>query len=100
MGADRGGHGGTHGQAEGVRGMTLPWWFPGARRRRERELAEEMRAHLRMAEADHMARGESPARAAAGARREIGNLGQIPEGTRAAGGGPWVARAGPGHPLR
>jgi predicted permease len=72
--------------------MTLPWWFPGARRRRERELAEEMRAHLTMAEADHMARGESPARAAAGARREIGNLGQIQEVTREAWGGLWLER--------
>ena len=52
------------------------------RRRRETELAEEIQAHLRMAAQDRIERGETPPRAAAGARRELGNVGLIQETTR------------------
>ena len=67
--------------------MRLPPWFPGVRARRERELAEELRTHLYLAEADRVARGESPTAAAAAACRELGNTGQIGELTREAWGG-------------
>jgi predicted permease len=52
------------------------------RRRRETELAEEIKAHLRMAAQDRIERGESPPHAAAGARQEFGNVGLIQETTR------------------
>ena len=51
-------------------------------RRRERELDEELRTHLAMAERDRIARGESPDAARAAARREFGNVGLIKEITR------------------
>ena len=53
--------------------MSLGDWLPWVRGRRNDELAEEMRAHLEMAQADRVARGESPGAAAANARREFGN---------------------------
>jgi macrolide transport system ATP-binding/permease protein len=49
---------------------------------RDEELDEELTAHLRMAEADRIARGEPPALAAANARREFGNIGLVKEITR------------------
>jgi putative ABC transport system permease protein len=52
------------------------------RRRRETELAEEIQAHLRMAAQDRLERGETAPHAAAGARRELGNVGLIQETTR------------------
>src|SRR5690242_5476292 len=52
------------------------------RRRRENELDEELRAHLNMATAERIARGESPEEAAAAARREFGNDGLTREVTR------------------
>src|SRR5277367_6580737 len=52
------------------------------RRRRESELAEEIQAHLRMAAQDRIGRGETPPDAAAGARRDLGNVGLIQETTR------------------
>jgi predicted permease len=52
------------------------------RKRRENELAEEIQAHLRMASQDRIERGETPPHAAAGARRELGNVGLIQETTR------------------
>ena len=67
--------------------MSLFELFPGARRRREAELDEELEGHLRMAEADRRARGERPEEAAAAARRELGNLALVKEHTRAAWGG-------------
>ena len=42
--------------------MNLFEWLPWIRARRTRELADEMRVHLEMAEADRIARGESPKR--------------------------------------
>ncbi len=60
--------------------MKLPFL---SRRRRDRELDEEIAAHLAMATADRVARGESPEEAAAAARRELGNEGLVKEATRA-----------------
>ncbi len=53
------------------------------RRRRERELDEEIAAHLAMAAAEREARGEPPAEAAAAARRELGNEALVKEAARA-----------------
>lgn len=47
-----------------------PFWN---RRERDEELAEEINAHLRMAAADRVDRGETPAEAAHNVRREFGN---------------------------
>jgi putative ABC transport system permease protein len=55
--------------------------------RRERELDEELRAHLAMAVRDRIERGEAPAAAAAAARREFGNVTLIKDATRDAWGG-------------
>lgn len=54
----------------------LPW------RNRDAELAEELRAHLAMDEADRVARGEAPRDAAAHARRDFGNVGLVHDLTR------------------
>jgi putative ABC transport system permease protein len=59
--------------------MSLFDWLPWERARRTSELSDEMRAHLEMATADRMARGESPTDAAANARREFGNAGLVQE---------------------
>jgi predicted permease len=59
-------------------GELLPW----RRARRERELDEEIRSHLAMAEADRLASGESPQAAAERARREFGNVALVKETTR------------------
>src|SRR5206468_10765532 len=53
------------------------------RRRRERELDEEIQAHLAMAIADRVARGETARDAESAARRELGNEALIKETTRA-----------------
>src|ERR1700730_2160454 len=83
---------GPPGASGGEGAVQLPWLFPWKRKRREEELDEELRAHLRMAEADRIARGESPEQAAASARREFGNLGLVKEITRAMWGGLWLER--------
>jgi len=57
--------------------MRILEWLPWVRARRTRELADEFRAHLEMAEADRIARGETPAEAASNARREFGNVGLV-----------------------
>ena len=72
--------------------MKLPFWIPWRPARRDDELDEELHAHLRMAEADRIARGESPEEAAASARREFGNLGLVKEITREMWGGLWLER--------
>src|ERR1700738_3328704 len=55
---------------------------PWRRRRRDRELDEEIESHLRMAIAERMARGQSAGEAADAARRELGNVGLVKEVTR------------------
>lgn len=52
------------------------------RRRREADLRDEMEAHLRMAAADRIARGESPDEARHSARAEFGNVALVGEVTR------------------
>lgn len=59
--------------------MRLPAWWPSRRARQTDELADELRAHLEMAEADRVARVETQRDAAAGARREFGNVGLVQE---------------------
>jgi predicted permease len=60
------------------------------RDKEDAELDEELRAHLAMAAADGVARGESPSDALAGARRELGNVGHIKEVTRESWGRTWL----------
>jgi hypothetical protein len=76
--------------------MSILQWLPRSRERRTRELADELRAPLEMAEADRVARGESPNDAAAGARREFGNVGLVQEISRDEWGrlGVWAERLG------
>jgi len=62
--------------------VKLSTLLPSGRRRREEELDEELAAHLNMAEAERVAHGETPADAAANARREFGNVGLIKQITR------------------
>ena len=52
------------------------------RRRRDRELSEELEAHLRMAEQDRADRGQSPGDAHFAALAEFGNKGLVQEVTR------------------
>lgn len=59
--------------------MKFPWR---SRSQRDTDLDDEIRAHLRMAEADRVARGETITDAAHGARREFGNLSHVKEVTR------------------
>jgi putative ABC transport system permease protein len=74
--------------------MSILEWLPWVRARRTRELADEFRAHLEMAEADRIARGETPAEAASNARREFGNVGLVQEISRDewSRGGLWLER--------
>ena len=71
-------------------------WLPWIRARRSRELADEIQAHLEMAAADRVARGELPDEAAARARRELGNPGLVQEVARDQWGatGLWLERLG------
>jgi predicted permease len=60
--------------------------------RKDRELQEELRAHLEMATRDRIERGEDPIEAAAAARREFGNVALVQEVTRDAWGWMWLER--------
>ena len=57
---------------------------------RDDDLRDELRSHLDMATADRVSRGETPREAAAHARRELGNVGQIQEAARDVWGGRWI----------
>jgi macrolide transport system ATP-binding/permease protein len=58
-------------------------WFPSfGFQRRKRELQEEIDAHLRMAIADRVARGQSPSEAKMSALREFGSAPMIADVTR------------------
>src|SRR5438045_1612416 len=61
-------------------------------KRRNRELDEEMQAHLAMAIRDRIERGEEPRDAARAARREFGNRALIAETTREVWGWNWLER--------
>jgi predicted permease len=69
--------------------MRLPGFRFG---RRKDELDEELRAHLRMAVADRVERGETPDEARQNAVREMGNLPLIEDVTRETWGGVWLER--------
>lgn len=58
--------------------------------RLRREIDEELRAHLQMAIDDRISRGQSPAAAAAAAKRELGNEPLVRETTRDVWGGRWI----------
>ena len=60
--------------------------------RRKDDLAEELDAHLRMAIADRVARGESPEEARAAAVREMGNPPLVADVTRRQWGWEWLER--------
>lgn len=62
--------------------MSVLDWFTWLRERRTAELADELQVHLEMAQADRIARGESPRDAGANARREFGNVGLVQEVAR------------------
>jgi predicted permease len=62
------------------------------RRRQDKDLEDELQAHLRMAAQDHMDRGEAAADAEASARRELGNAQLIKEVTRSIWGWTWLER--------
>ena len=57
-------------------------WAWLSRGRRDRELDEEIEAHLAMAARDRIERGETPQAAELAARREFGNRTLIQETTR------------------
>ena len=59
-------------------------------RDKDGELREEIQAHLDLATADRIARGETPEAAAAAAKRELGNVPQIQEATLDVWGGRWI----------
>ena len=60
--------------------MNLRWLLQALRRKAD--LSEELESHLRMAVADRVARGESPAEARRAAMREFGNVPLIADVTR------------------
>jgi len=62
--------------------MSILEWLPWIRERRTDALADEIRAHLEMAQADRVDRGESPSEAAANVRREFGNVALVQEVSR------------------
>jgi len=66
-------------ETHGSQSPNRPWF---SRRRRDRELDEEIRAHLAMATRDRIGRGEDPRAAEAAARREFGNRTLVEETTR------------------
>jgi predicted permease len=61
-------------------------------RRREEDLEQEIRAHLRMAERDRIDRGEDPERARFAVRREFGNVDMVKEAVRNIWGWIWLDR--------
>ena len=70
------------------------------RRRRERDLEDEIRTHLRMAEADRRDDAGGPREAARAARKEFGNVALVKEVTRDMWAGGWFDRLGEtGTPL-
>jgi len=62
------------------------------RRRRERDLDEEIQTHLRLAEQDRIRHGESPQDAAQSARIEFGNVTRVKESARDVWGWRWLDR--------
>jgi predicted permease len=70
-------------------------WFPSfGFQRRKRELQEEIDAHLQMAIADRVARGETPESARRAAAREFGNIPLVQDVTRDMWGQAWLEQLG------
>jgi predicted permease len=70
-------------------------WFPSfGSQRRKRELQEEIDAHLRMAIADRVARGETAETARQAAAREFGNIPLVQDVTRDMWGQGWLEQLG------
>src|SRR6478609_7840738 len=70
-------------------------WFPSfGFQRRSRELQEEIDAHLQMAIADRVARGETEETARQAAMREFGNIPLVQDVTRQMWGGGWFEPLG------
>src|ERR1700757_3710640 len=70
-------------------------WFPSfGFQRRKRELQEEIDAHLQMAIADRVARGETAERARQAAAREFGNILLVQDVTRDMWGQGWLEQLG------
>jgi predicted permease len=70
-------------------------WFPSfGSERRKRELQEEIDAHLQMAIADRVARGETPETARRAAAREFGNIPLVQDVTRQIWGRSWLEQLG------
>ncbi len=69
--------------------MRLFFW----RRKKDEELDEEIRSHLRMAARDRVERGESVEEAEQFARRQMGNIALVKETTRDIWGWRWLADA-------
>src|SRR3984885_6046900 len=70
-------------------------WFPSfGFQRRKRELQEEIDAHLRMAIADRVARGETADTARQAAAREFGNIPLVQDVTRDMWGQAWLEQLG------
>src|SRR6266581_3640979 len=70
-------------------------WFPSIGfQRRKRELQEEIDAHLQMAIADRVARGETAETARQAAAREFGNIALVQDVTRQMWGGGWFEQLG------
>lgn len=67
--------------------MRFPLW---RREKRNKELSEEMKAHLTLAEREAMESGQTAKEARAAARREFGNVGVAEEVTRDAWGFVWL----------
>jgi putative ABC transport system permease protein len=68
-------------------------WLSGlfGRRKRDKELEEEVHSHLEMAARERMERGEEEKEAARAARREFGNMGLVKDMTREMWGWSWLA---------
>ena len=70
-------------------------WFPSfGFQRRNRELQDEIDAHLQMSIADRMARGETAEAARQAAMREFGNIPLVQDVTRQMWGGGWFEQLG------
>ena len=70
-------------------------WFPSfGFQRRKRELQEEIDAHLQMAIADRVARGETAETARQAAAREFGNIPMVQDVTREMWGQGWLEQLG------
>jgi predicted permease len=70
-------------------------WFPSfGFQRRKRELQEEIDAHLQMAIADRVARGETAETARQAAAREFGNIALVQDVTREMWGQAWLEQLG------